>query len=238
MLKRSCEIAQVETSELADALTTINATLSELGFEIRHTIEQRTGKACYVFVNTMEDKASAASSDMNHAELSYLKVLIGKILGEPSLRYCIDHAEALRASNDKSIQPQITKTQAQKTLSIYIAKGWLEKSPKGNYCLSTRTLVELGKFFEGYEAETQDWQCASCLSPVTIGYQCASCPTRLHKFCVTRGTGRQHICPKCKVAWPATSSPCLVIGEDAGVRTKRAKSEELSSGEAESEDDV
>ncbi|CAK7199751.1 hypothetical protein SEUCBS139899_002434 [Sporothrix eucalyptigena] len=115
-------------------------------------------------------------------------------------------------------------------LDSLVRQGWLSKSTRGFYALTTRALLELEPFLvetyntpepAGAATPGTTWQrikyCAACRELITSGLRCATptCTLRVHDHCeeafwrtqlrhANRGGGgveQRHRCPKCEAPW-------------------------------------
>jgi len=100
-----------------------------------------------------------------------------------------------------------------------VAKGWLLKSQRGRYSLSTRTLLELYKYLKETFGEEYILECTICMEIITRGVAChtPNCKTRMHYHCFKRFRRQASACPSCKHDWPqdADSKPLVPVGEGA-----------------------
>lgn len=132
----------------------------------------------------------------------------------PNESYSVSSLAALRET--AALQSSMTKTQAEIVLASFVAKGWLNKSLRGRYSLSTRTLLELQPYIKSTYAD-EVIECTVCFEIVTRGIGCftANCKARLHDHCFTNYRKNKHKCPTCNADWSINEKKLLFVGEKA-----------------------
>ncbi|KAF8844590.1 hypothetical protein BDN67DRAFT_943421 [Paxillus ammoniavirescens] len=219
----------------------INDTLNCLHLEFRHLTDEKTGVEMYAVVNTKDDEVAQMATDYTPAEIAYFKAVVEQIMLAPHESYSVSSLAALREVN--SLKSNMTKTQAEVVLSSFVAKGWLLKSKRGRYSLSTRTILELLPYLKSnYPEECQE--CIICMEMVTRGVACntLNCKTRIHHHCFAKLRARRAQCPACNKEWPQDAKNLTPVGEaaikdgqDEGRRLRR-KSTAASDEEEEEEE--
>jgi len=131
----------------------------------------------------------------------------------------------------------ITKVNAEVVLTSFVSKGWLLKSARGRYLLSTRSLLELLPYLKSNYPD-EILECTICMELITRGVAClnSNCKVRLHYHCFKNYRQRQGMkaCPTCKKEWPREIKDLNPVGEDAargGDSDKRRVREESSDEE-------
>ncbi|PIL24101.1 hypothetical protein GSI_13853 [Ganoderma sinense ZZ0214-1] len=164
----------------------------------------------------------------------------------PNEAFCVSSLAALREVN--SLKSSMTKTVAEATLNSFVAKGWLMKSRRGRYSLSTRTVLELQTYLRTtYENEVIE--CTICMELVTRGTGCFTphCKTRMHTHCFNHYRRRNNACPSCKEDWTAGNNltklrpvgeAAFREGQDQRRRARRRSTEEQEDGEGDEEEDA
>ncbi|KAG6818180.1 hypothetical protein H0H87_000085 [Tephrocybe sp. NHM501043] len=230
-------------------VTKINKSLDSLDLEFRHLHDENSGKEMYALVNRKDDEIAQMASEYSAAEIAYFKAIIELIMTAPRESFSASSTAALREVSAIKPKTNMTKTQAEVVLGSFVAKGWLVRSKRGRYSLSTRSLLELLPYLKSTFAD-ELLECTICMEILTRGVACPTnnCKTRLHYHCFTTYRRRQNSCPSCKVEWPATHTdkPLVPVGEGAareGDDAKRYARQEASDegeefeGEADDDDD-
>ncbi|KAF8078023.1 hypothetical protein FPV67DRAFT_1557445 [Lyophyllum atratum] len=204
-------------------VTKVNRSLDSLDLEFRHLHDENSGTEMYALVSDLERLFSS-----DHTTL-----LIELIMLAPRESFSVSSTAALREVG--AIKPKInmSKMQAEIVLGSFVAKGWLVKSKRGRYSLSTTST---------YPDEIIE--CTICMEILTRGIACQTnnCKTRLHYHCFATFRRRQNTCPSCSIAWPAThtEAPLIPVGEGAardGDDVKRRARSEASDDEEEPTDE-
>jgi len=224
----------------------INKSLDNLDLEFRHLLDESSGKEMYAVVNRKGDDIAQIATEYTPAEIAYFKAIIEQIMLAPHESFSVSSLAALRELSAIKPKSNMSKTQAEIVLSSFVAKGWLLKSKRGRYSLSTRSLLELQSYLRTtYPDELQE--CTICLEIVTRGIACHTnnCKTRMHHHCFANFRRRHSACPSCSQDWPreAHEKPLLPVGEgavragDDGKRRARIKSTEASEDDEPTEED-
>ncbi|KAI0807463.1 Nse1 non-SMC component of SMC5-6 complex-domain-containing protein [Fomes fomentarius] len=226
-------------------VTKINDALNPLDLEFSRLHDEINGTEMYAVVNRKGDEIAQMATEYSALEITYFKAVIEQIMLAPNESFCVSSLAALREVN--SLQSSMTKSQAEATLNSFVAKGWLVKSRRGRYSLSTRTILELQSYLrQTYEGEIIE--CTICMEIVTRGIACYTpqCKTRLHNHCFNNYRRRNHACPACKEDWTSGNnlSKLRPVGEAAfkegqeGRRRVRRKSTEEQEDDEDGEDDA
>ncbi|CAG7846442.1 SubName: Full=Uncharacterized protein {ECO:0000313/EMBL:CCA66936.1} [Serendipita indica DSM 11827] len=199
------EIPQMyNAAEVNIYIQEINETLVPLSIEFKSRIDEVSGKRIWALVNTVEGEIAKVATEYTPAEIGLYKAVIDHIVLAPRDSFCVGEIACLREAS--SLKPSMPKSQAEATLKNFVANGWLYKSPRGRYTLSTRALIELELYLRRtYEDEIFD--CAHCKELCTLGIACDShldeCDTYLHRHCydLLRRTTPRLKCPNCEADW-------------------------------------
>ncbi|RPD80190.1 hypothetical protein L226DRAFT_550275 [Lentinus tigrinus ALCF2SS1-7] len=226
-------------------VTKINDALNPLDLEFSRLHDEVNGTEIYAVVNRKGDEIAQMATEYNALEIAYFKAVVEQIMLAPNESFCVSSLAALREVN--TLKSNMTKSQAEATLSSFVAKGWLVKSRKGRFSLSTRTMLELQTYLRStYESEITE--CTICMEIVTRGIACytPNCQTRMHTHCFNNYRRRNHQCPACKEDWTAGNNlnklrpvgeAAFKDGQDQGRRRVRRKStEEQEDADAEGEE--
>ncbi|KAF8797954.1 hypothetical protein BYT27DRAFT_7203644 [Phlegmacium glaucopus] len=223
----------------------INRSLDKLDLEFRHMHDELSGKEMYAIVNRKGDEIAQMATDYTPAEITFFKAIVEQIILAPREAFSVSSLAALRELNAAKIN--MTKSQAEIILASFVSKGWLLKSKRGRYSLSTRALLELLPYLKSTYPE-EILECTICMEILTRGVGChtPNCKIRMHHHCLVKFRRQKNSCPACKAAWPqdAKDKQLLPVGEEAakdgqdGKRQTRMRSVEQSEEEdAEGEED-
>ncbi|KAG6854633.1 hypothetical protein C0991_004235 [Blastosporella zonata] len=207
-------------------VTKINKSLDGLDLEFRHLHDEDSGKEMYALVNRKEDEIAQIATEYTPPEIAFFKAIIDLIMTAPRESFSASSTAALREVSTIKPKTNMTKTQAEVVLGSFVAKGWLVKSKRGRYSLSTRSLLELLPYLKSTYPD-DIVECTICMEILTRGIACPTnnCKTRMHYHCFTNYKRRQNSCPSCRVEWPATHSekPLIPVGEGAAKEGDDAK---------------
>ncbi|KAG5646662.1 hypothetical protein DXG03_002652 [Asterophora parasitica] len=200
-------------------VTKINRSLDALDLEFRHLNDENTGTDMYAVVNRKGDEIAQMATDYTPAEITYFKAIIELIMLAPRESFSVSSTVALREVSAIKPKTNMSKTQAEVVLGSFVARGWLVKSKRGRYSLSTRSLLELQSYLKSTYPEEYS-ECTICMAILTRGVAChtPNCKCRLHYHCFENYRRRKSSCPSCKEGeWPETYSekPLIPIGEAA-----------------------
>ncbi|KAG9318781.1 Nse1 non-SMC component of SMC5-6 complex-domain-containing protein [Chiua virens] len=219
-------------------VTDINIALNPLDLEFRHLSDEQTGTEMYAVVNTKDDEVAQMATDYTPLEIAYFKAVVEQIMLAPHNAYSVSSLAALREVT--ALKSNMTKSQAESVLGSLVAKGWLLKSKRARYFLSTRALLELSTYLKSnYPDECQE--CTICMELITRGASCntPNCPAVIHFHCFRKLRARRAACPTCSADWPQDAKNLKPIGEaavkdgqDEGRRVRR-KSTTVSDEEEE-----
>ncbi|KAI6150360.1 Nse1 non-SMC component of SMC5-6 complex-domain-containing protein [Pisolithus tinctorius] len=222
----------------------INDSLNPLDLEFRHVLDEETGKEMYAVVNTRGDEIAQMATDYSPTEIAYFRAVVEQIMLAPNECYSLSSLAALREVN--ALKTNMTKSQAETILNSLVARGWLLKSKRGRYSLSTRALLELSPYLKSNYPD-ECLECTICMEIVTRGVACntPACQTRIHHHCFRRLPAKQaRSCPTCQCNWPQDGRTLRPIGEaaikdgqDEGRRRSRKSTAEASDEENEEEED-
>lgn len=192
-------------------IASVNKTLDDLDFEFKLAHDEATGKKIYALVNRKDDEVAQLATDYTPAEIKYFRSIVEQIISASEEAFSISSLAALRDTGD--VKP---KTQAEITLGSFVAKGWVVKSKRGRYSLSTRTILELGAYLKSNYPD-HILECMICKDIVTKGIACptADCQVRMHLHCYTLSRRKRPSCPSCSQAWPADAKDMNPVGEAA-----------------------
>ncbi|KAH9005218.1 Nse1 non-SMC component of SMC5-6 complex-domain-containing protein [Lactarius hatsudake] len=223
----------------SDFLATLNKSLDPLDLELSRTRDEITGKDMYALVNRRDDEIARIASDYSPLEISYFRALVEQIMLAPSNSYSISSLAALREVN--ALTSPMTKTQAESVLASFVAKGWLLKSKKGRFSLSSRSLLELQPYLKSTYPD-EILECTICFEVgfITRGHACpnAKCGVGMHNACYDTYRRPGGKCPKCSEDWGRAGNDKVVpIGEAAAPkdewprRTRRSLTESEDGGD-------
>ncbi|KAJ3559345.1 hypothetical protein NM688_g406 [Phlebia brevispora] len=226
---------EIEYSDTRDGwnewVNGINDQLDQLNLEFAHLTDEITGKEIYGIVNRKQDEVAQLATDYSAAEIAYFKNVIEQIMLAPNESYCVSSLAALREVNN--LKSNMTKTQAEVVLGSFVAKGWLVKSRRGRYSLSTRTKLELGNYFKNTYPD-EFIECTICMEMLTRGIACHTphCKARLHDHCYKNYRRSKNKCPSCGESWSSDDKIAPVgeaafkEGQDKGKRRTRRTAED------------
>lgn len=226
-------------------VTKINTALNPLDLEFAHILDESTGKDMYAIVNRKGDEIAQLATEYSPVEIAYFKAILEQIMLAPNESFCVSSLAALREVGHLKIS--MTKTQAEHVLASFVTRGWLIKSKKGRYSLSTRSILELQPYLRStYPDEVLE--CTICMEMVTSGYACPTqaCKIRLHTHCYTNYRKVHANCPACGGNWGPADDPSKMgkVGERAfrdgqenrGRRVRRSANDEDEDEEGEEEE--
>ncbi|KAK7466996.1 hypothetical protein VKT23_004059 [Stygiomarasmius scandens] len=212
-------IASADTDEAFDeVIKQLNVSLNDLDLEIKSTQDELNGKRSFALVNTKDDELAQMATDYTPAEIVFFKAIVDQIMLARNEAFSLSSMAALREVSNIKPKSNMTKTQAETVLASFVAKGWLLRSKRGRYSLSTRTLLELYPYLKSTYGDELLY-CTICHEVVTKGMGChrPNCQVRLHFHCFNLYRRRNSACPTCKIEWPrqATDDPLTAVGEAA-----------------------
>ncbi|KAG8217812.1 Nse1 non-SMC component of SMC5-6 complex-domain-containing protein [Butyriboletus roseoflavus] len=195
-------------------VSNINTALNPLDLEFRHLADEQTGKEMYAVVNTKDDEIAQMATDYTPLEIAYFKAVVEQIMLASHEAYSVSSLAALREVC--SLKSNMTKSQAEAVLGSLVAKGWLQRSKRARYSLSTRALLELLPYLKSNYPE-ECLECTICMEIVTRGAGCntANCKTRIHYHCFKKLRARRAQCPTCGMDWPPDAKNLKPVGEAA-----------------------
>ncbi|KAI0093959.1 Nse1 non-SMC component of SMC5-6 complex-domain-containing protein [Irpex rosettiformis] len=225
-----------------DWVNKVTEALNPLDLEFAHVHDEFSGEHVYGIVNRNGDEVAQLATEYTAIEIKYFKALLDQIMLASNESYCVSSLVALREV--KFVDKSISKTHAEKLLNSFVARGWLVRSRKGRYSLSTRTILELQTYLKA-NFDDSVHECTICFEMVTRGFACTvqNCQTRLHSRCYSTYRRTRNACPTCKAPWASdeqgTGEKMKKIGEAAfkdgqekkGRRTRQSDMPEEGSGE-------
>ncbi|KAJ7774760.1 Nse1 non-SMC component of SMC5-6 complex-domain-containing protein [Mycena metata] len=194
----------------------VNKELDPLDLEFRHQLEEVGGKDMYAIVNRKGDEIAQMATDYTPGEIAFFKAMVEQIMLAPRRSFSISSLAALREVSALKPKSNMSKTQTEIVLASFVAKGWLLKSKRGRYSLSTRALLELKPYLESTYAD-EVLECTICSDIITKGVACPqeNCQVGMHYSCFTKYTRTRHQCTSCTKDWPADPDGMSPIGEGA-----------------------
>ncbi|KAG6878709.1 hypothetical protein C0993_011524 [Termitomyces sp. T159_Od127] len=159
-------------------VTKINQSLDGLDLEFRHLHDENSGTQMYALVNRKGDEIAQMATEYTAAEIAFFKAIIELIMLAPRRAYSVSSTVALREVSAIRPKMNMTKSQAEAVLGSFVAKGWLAKSKRGRYSLSTRSLLELSPYLKTTYPE-ELVECTICLEV------CLSARKRQRSSCTT-----------------------------------------------------
>lgn len=208
------ENVKIRDNSFEQQIHQLNNSLEPLDFKIASILDETTGVKIWAFINTKSDELSQIATDFTPVEIAYFRNVVEQIILASHGSYSVSSMTALREVNN--LKQTITKSHAQNLLDTFVVKGWLLKSRRGRYSLSSRTLLELQTYLKAnYEDDIHE--CTICLELLTKGIGCYTrqCGARLHAHCYKRFARESKVqCPSCKADW-SDKKQLQMIGEDA-----------------------
>ncbi|KAJ7046719.1 Nse1 non-SMC component of SMC5-6 complex-domain-containing protein [Mycena alexandri] len=194
----------------------VNKDLDPLDLEFRHQLEEVSGKDIYAIVNRKGDEIAQMATDYTPGEITFFKAMVEQIMLAPRRSFSISSLAALREVSALKPKSNMSKTQTEIVLASFVAKGWLLKSKRGRYSLSTRALLELKPYLESTYAE-EVLECTICSDIITKGVACPqeNCQVGMHYSCFTKYIRTRRQCTSCTKDWPADPDGMPPIGEGA-----------------------
>jgi len=136
----------------------------------------------------------------------------------PRQSFSISSFSALREVGAIKPKANMTKAQAENVLASFVARGWLFKSNRGRYSLSTRSIAALSSYLKTTYPE-EVIECSVCNQVMTRGVACSNsnCENRVHEHCFVNFRKRHGACSQCGRDWPADvkDEALIHVGEDA-----------------------
>ncbi|KAF8522234.1 Nse1 non-SMC component of SMC5-6 complex-domain-containing protein [Hysterangium stoloniferum] len=216
-------------------INTINRHLEPLDFKLNCTADEATGKKIWAMINLKSDELAQIATDFTPVEIAFFKALVDQIILASSQSYSISAMTALRQVN--GLKPPMTKTQAESVLANLVAKGWLLKSERGRFSLSSRSLLELQPYLKStYEDDIHE--CTVCYELVTKGVGCYTpqCGARLHGYCYQQLHRENVVCPSCQADW-SRKAKLAIIGEGALMEGEDSRSTRRKDDDDDDDDD-
>ncbi|KAL1692347.1 Nse1 non-SMC component of SMC5-6 complex-domain-containing protein [Schizophyllum commune] len=201
--------------EWEDVIRNVNNALNALDLQFVRQVEQEKGIPMWALINLKGDEVAQVATDYSPVEIAYFKALVEQIVMAPRNSFSISSFLALREINELKPKANMTKSQGEETLSSFVNRGWLVKSRRGRYSLSTRTLLELKGYIKS-EYPDQIPTCMLCDDFTTVGITC-KCGRAIHKHCFTQWRNRRSQCKECRTEWADKLDDEMYtpIGEDA-----------------------
>jgi len=202
----------------------VNESLNSLAFEFKPLQDEVSGKLMYGFVNMKGDEIAQMATEYTANEIAFFKIIVELVMLAPNESFSVSSLAALREVSSLPGKGSMTKSQGEVVLDSFVANGWLLKSKKGRYSLSTRSLLELHSYLKTtYPNELIE--CTICMEILTQGVAChtANCKTRLHHHCLVKYRRRNNTCPSCTQEWPADPRGLAPVGETAAKPGQEAR---------------
>ncbi|KIM29007.1 hypothetical protein M408DRAFT_23223 [Serendipita vermifera MAFF 305830] len=228
--------AQFSREEIGTYINEINDTITPLSIEFKSRIDEVSGKRVWALVNTVDGEIAQLATEYTATEITYFKQLIDLIILAPADAFSVSSLAAIREVTN--MKANMTKAQADAALQNFVANGWLYKSERGRYALSTRSLIELELYLRRtFEADVPE--CTHCTELCTLGYACnndeidvladededsGACKIYIHRHCYISlrraATAANPLkCPACGSDW--TTAP-----EEQGRANAKGKNKE------------
>ncbi|KZV71875.1 hypothetical protein PENSPDRAFT_382524 [Peniophora sp. CONT] len=207
------ESVNVPNTSWDDLVTEINVSLNNLDLEFSRVHDEETGAEMWALVNRRDDDVAQVASDLSPPEIAYFKALVEEIVLAPNNAYSISSLAAMR----EPVKPaSMTKAAAETVLSSFVARGWLLKSRKGRFSLSSRSLLELQAYLKTTYADDL-LECTICLELLTKGVGCPThaCKVWVHEHCYEKYKKRSSKCPSCQSDWAGAPDSLVPAGENA-----------------------
>ncbi|CAA7271772.1 unnamed protein product [Cyclocybe aegerita] len=244
LLEAANEALNIRTSKKEEDwqnyVTHINATIDKLDLEFRSIHDELSGREMYALVNRKGDEIAQMATDYTPVEIAFFKAVVEQIMLAPHESYSVSSLAALRELTAAKLS--MSKSQAEIVLASFVSKGWLLKSVRGRYSLSTRSLLELFPYLKSTYPE-EILECTVCFEILTRGIACTTknCKVRMHFHCFTTYRRRHQACPTCTTGWAVEKEKFLRVGEEAArgdeKRRVRVRSAEPSEEEEEEEEE-
>ncbi|KAE9399308.1 hypothetical protein BT96DRAFT_920250 [Gymnopus androsaceus JB14] len=229
-------------------IESVNTSLNDLDFEFKSVQDESSAKRLFAMVNRKDDELAQVATDYNPIEITYFKAVVEQIMLARNESFSVSSLAALREVSAGKEKMNLTKAQAEVLLGSFVANGWLLRSKRGRYSLSSRSLLELLPYLKStYPDEIVE--CTICHEIITKGIACKrdNCQTRMHYHCFNAYRRRKTAltCPACTLDWPQdpTDKGLLAVGElavrngDDGKRQTRGSPVSDDDEEEEEEED-
>jgi len=183
--------------QLQELVLTINRGLRTMGFEIRRSMDERTGYNYYVLVNRMAGAHMiAAFKHYSENQLEFFKAVVAKIFDDDNREVNIMNALNLA----RHLPKRMNMNDAEAFMDRLIADKWFLKVNE-NLRLTVRAISEMEPYLKNtYQLK----DCKICNNVITLNKctECASCQTNAHFACVSKQPRKN--CPKedCRTTWP------------------------------------
>jgi len=241
VVKAADETLQIRDTPWDELIVQINTSLNSLDLEFSRGHDEETGTEMWALVNRRDDDIAKVASDYTPQDIAYFKALVEDIITAPNNSFSVSSLAAMR---DPPKPASMTKTYAEAVLTSFVARGWLLKSKKGRYSLSSRSLLELQQYLKSTYPD-DILECTICLEIITKGTGCytTNCKSWMHTHCFKKYTQRNSRCPACQEDWAkeANAARLVPVGEKAAKaddmrRTRRPSSVAPSEAEAQDSD--
>ncbi|KAJ7097986.1 Nse1 non-SMC component of SMC5-6 complex-domain-containing protein [Mycena belliarum] len=213
----SLDIPHSEDQEEWDAFVAkLNQSLNPLDLEFRHLQEETSGRVMYAIVNRKDDEIAQMATDYTPGEIAFFKAMVEQIMLAPRGAYSVSSLAALREISALKPKSNMSKSQAEVVLASFVAKGWLLKSRRGRYSLSSRALLELEPYLKSTYPD-EIIECVICSETMTKGVACPTpnCQVRMHYHCFNKWIVRHPNCTTCNKDWPDDATKMTPVGEGA-----------------------
>lgn len=205
------------TGGLLSFIGEINELLMPLGMEVKRGRREQdeTGTLVWSLINKDTSSLSELATDMTTLEISYFRQVIESIV-ESYPANSIGASRALKIAGE--LTAAMPRTHAESLLKALVSRGWLDRSARGRYTLSQRSILELSPFLEATYDENSLFRCPwkTCQAIVLQGFRCEyeGCDTHIHSFCRSSlANARTDRCPRCKGDWTVAGTFPSKVGE-------------------------
>lgn len=197
---REIPVDNITEEDFNSMVSAANAALSPLDFEIRSGQCQDTRKTWYALVNTTSDELTQLATLHSSDEIAYVKRLLDEMFDTNNTQrreaMCVASKDALNlvragrrtTQSEEQSQPKFSLTahEVEVLLRQLVAEGWFEKSSKGFYSLSVRSLMELKEWLvEAYnEPEGEDGE--PIYQKIKSCHACRNIITKVSSMCPRR----------------------------------------------------
>ncbi|KAG8809357.1 hypothetical protein FRC17_003482 [Serendipita sp. 399] len=211
--------SQANPAEIGEYIQEVNETLVPLSIEFKSRIDEVSGKRIWAMVNIMDGDIAQIATEYSAAEINYYKAIVDLIVLAPADAFSVSSMLAIREV--QNVKGGLTKAQGELTLRSFVVNGWLYKTKRGRYALSSRALIELELYLRNLFGDSIP-ECSQCMELCTLGVACnnvleeSACPVYLHRHChdiLRRGNPRLK-CPRCEADWTKKGA-LRDIGEDS-----------------------
>ncbi|KAJ7582781.1 Nse1 non-SMC component of SMC5-6 complex-domain-containing protein [Mycena floridula] len=227
-----------EQKSWEDFIKIVNDSVDDLDFEFKLFQDELSGEKMYGLINRKDDEVAQVATDYTPGEIAFFKAIVEQIMLASNESYSVSSLAALREVRELKPKSNMTNTQAESVLNSFVAKGWLLKSKKGRFSLSTRTIMELGGYLKNTYPD-EFLECLICKDMVTKGVACpaANCQVRLHFHCFVNQRRTRSTCSVCQENWGGEAKDMVPVGEAAARGDERRRRRRTNDSEEEEDED-